>query len=613
MCGISGCVSKKSAMGSVMRALNKLQNRGYDSAGICTILDKQLAIKKYVSDQSTNAMVQLNADVLSSVDCDIAIGHTRWATHGSKTLPNAHPHCDDRFRYAMVHNGIIENYSELRSVLVSNGYKFYGETDTEVTVKYLDFIIRQGRPFCDLGSVIKGSWAILFADIWTPNKIYYLKNGSPLIVGFDKSQSKIMLVSEFVGFDSDIETCFVVGDNEYGTISIDNFTGKCVIESSVQHELMPVPDISVEISPAPYAYWTLKEINDQPLALNNLLTERFDQQTNQVKFPELDTISNNLVNISHIIFLACGTSYHAAKAGERFFKELRADVTVDVIDGSDFEVVDIPPNRKTMLVLLSQSGETKDLYRALIIGKNLGIKTIGLINVKDSLIAREVDVCLYLNAGREHAVASTKSFTNQVIMLLLLSIWFSPDKTDTNVADVKQLYYSALKTIVGDYKQIIDKATSTLPGALPIFLNKSNCFVLGKHLNEWIAKEGSLKIKEISYIHSEGFSAAALKHGPFALLSEGTPIVLLANNDEFYSKIENVMAEVKSRLASVLCVTNKRTVNPNIDHMFYYDTESVLFPLMSVVPLQVLAYYLSLDRNINPDYPRNLAKVVTVE
>lgn len=605
MCGISGCVNNKSAMVAVKRSLNKLQNRGYDSAGICTFKKNKWYIKKYVSDSKKNAIESINSDPMSDMKCDIAIGHTRWATHGAKTLENAHPHHDDQYRFTMIHNGIIENYLELKQELVANGYTFYGESDTEIIVKYLDFIIKKGYDYYHLMKFMEGSWAILLMDKLNPDKLYFMKNGSPLIIGFDNNNSKIMCVSEFIGFNIDITTYFIVDDHEYGYINISN--GVCHCNSSNKHLIQKMPDISSELSPNPYLHWTIKEINDQSNALNNLIQTRCGP--NKLFFPELDAIQDDLLNTEHIIFLACGTSYHAAQIGARFFKELRSNTTVEVIDGSDFDELDIPPNRKVIMILLSQSGETRDLYRTLIIGKRHKIRTIGIINVENSLIAREVDICLYLKAGREHAVASTKSFTNQVVMLLMFALWMN----QKNQFASSQKYFDALANVSLEFQEITIKAVSEVPNFLPLFKDKQDCFILGKHFSEWIAKEASLKIKEISYIHSEGFAAAALKHGPFALLTDGTPVILLVDDDRFVTKMENIASEVKSRLVKTLCITNKMSIGNNIDHLFYYETDSVLFPLLAIVPLQILAYHLSIDRGNNPDYPRNLAKVVTVD
>lgn len=612
MCGISGCVNIGTSMQCVTRALNKLQNRGYDSAGICTLINGEIMIKKYISSQGENAMVSINNDTLAMIDCNIAMGHTRWATHGAKTLENAHPHHDDSNRFSMIHNGIIENYEELREQLLQNGYVFYGQTDTEIVVKYLDFLVKNGREYFELNNCLKGSWAILFIDKYNPNKLYYMKNGSPLIVGFNNSMTKIMLVSEFIGFDADLETYCVIDDEDFGYILLDN--GICEFRSNKSYHKIKMPYITSETSPAPYSHWTLKEINDQPHALRSLISHRItmnlkNKMNHKLFFPELDKIKKDLHDAEHIIFLACGTSYHAAQMGTKFFKEFRTNATMEAIDGADFEETDIPPNRKTIIVLLSQSGETRDLYRGLQIGRERNIKSIGLINVENSLIAREVDVVLYLKSGREHAVASTKSFTNQVVMLLLIALWMNPNICPK----LRSRYLDSIIKLPNDFSNIIEKSMTEIPTLLSLFQHQTDCFILGKHISEWVAKEGALKIKEISYLHCEGFSAAALKHGPFALLTEKIPVILIANNDPFYLKIDNITSEVKSRLATVIHITNKKTSTNKVDAVFYYDTNSILFPLLSIVPLQMLAYYLALNRGNNPDYPRNLAKVVTVE
>lgn len=610
MCGISGSLVRDgSAMTSVMNALVKLQNRGYDSAGVSTIVDNQLIIKKNISGPGENAVQNLQTDSIASMSCNIAIAHTRWATHGSKTLENAHPHTDDSGRFCLIHNGIIENYMDLKNELVQQGYQFYGQTDTEVVVKYLDYIVRNDKNFQDLSKMLRGSWAILFLDSEDPTRIWFLKNGSPLLLGFNKRKTKAMFVSELIGFDSDIEYYYVITDHDYGYVIMDNMS--CELHSTQTYEPHAMASEISQTSPAPYKHWTIKEINDQPHAISTLLSERMycNGENFILNFPELDKIRDDLDQAKHFIFLACGTSYHACQLGSKFFKEFRTKVTMEVIDGADFEETDIPPNTNTILILLSQSGETKDLYRALQIGKEHNLKSIGIVNVENSLIAREVDCVLYLRAGREHAVASTKSFTNQVIMLLLFALWKTPEVD----VQLRSRYVNSLNKLSKEFYQMIIKSINEIPSMIPYFKNQNNCFILGKHASEWIAKEGSLKIKEISYIHSEGFSAAALKHGPFALLSKDVPVILLASDNQFYSKIENVAAEVKSRFANIIYITNKMTVNEHINLMFYFPTDSILFPLLAIIPLQVLAYELALDRGNHPDYPRNLAKVVTVE
>lgn len=638
MCGIAGCLAKNSAMYSVIQALNKLQNRGYDAAGLSAFYNGIIVCDKKISIDNKSAIAALNESPLSHIECDVAISHTRWATHGSKILENTHPHTSENGQYSLIHNGIIENYNILRNELLQNNYKFYGETDTEIIAKYLEYLNKMGKNFCLLNEIMQGSWAILFLDNKQPNKIFYLKNGSPLIIAFNKENTKIMFVSEFSGLDPDMYEYIIIDDGDYGHISIDypnnlkthkrsnsrinisnlspsNYV--CNFESYKIYESRKiVPLLNINLSPLPYEHWILKEINDQPYVLSDLISTRLKFESNNIsnpvtlQFDELDQIRDKIINIEHYIFLACGTSYHAAQIAAKFFKEMHTNSTFEVIDGADFEEKDIPYNRNILIILLSQSGETKDLYRSLIIAKNNKIQTMGIINVENSLIAREVDTVLYLKAGREHAVASTKSFTNQIVMLLMVSLWIAYNKGNINYL---LKYVNAIYNLPVEFQRIINQSSKDILKILFLFENQHSCFILGKQISEWIAKEGSLKIKEISYIHSEGFSAAALKHGPFALLTFNVPVILLATDDNYYSKIDNATAEIKARYAKVIHITNKKIINNNVDFTFFFETESILFPLLSIVPLQFLAYHLALMKGNNPDYPRNLAKVVTVE
>ncbi|AYV75311.1 MAG: putative glucosamine-fructose-6-phosphate aminotransferase [Terrestrivirus sp.] len=604
-----------------------MQNRGYDSCGLGLIRDNEIHKYIAVSDKDFTAIKYLELATQSIINNYYVngIAHTRWATHGGKTKENAHPHNDMFNRFSLVHNGIIENHNELRIELKKMGYKFYGQTDSEVVINYFHYLMNSGDSHIDnlrkLTNILRGSWAILIIDKMNPGKIYFIKHGSPLLFGYNKNKSQLFLTSELPGFSSCVNYYYALQDGEYGVISLDNF-----IISRYNYDIDTVPEDNFELSPYPYPHWTIKEIYDQPKAINSLLKDRFNN--NHILFPEIDNspCGNDVKQTDHFIFLGCGTSYNAAQIGARYFKKFNnRGTTFDVIDGADFEVSDIPISQNSMIqtnkknitvILLSQSGETKDLCRALEIVKKMGLRSIGIINVENSLISREVDICIYLKAGREQAVASTKCFTNQYLMLLLLGMWFykpNHEIQNTYTQNTYNAYFDALNTVENDFREMINNNTDEFHDIVKFLNNHTSCYILGKHISEWIAKEGSLKIKEIAGLHIESYSVSALKHGPYSLLRKHFPVIVLANDDSYYSKIDNTIEEMKSRNATVIVVTNRESIKKNYDYLFYLPVKSELFPLISNIILQKLAYELALVRKKNPDMPENLAKVVTVE
>jgi len=427
-----------------------------------------------------------------------------------------------------------------------------------------------------------------------------------LLIGYDDSMA--IIVSEKNAFCNNINKYFVL--NNLDICKITNTTEGIKINTTVEYLINSYENTKYDLTPYPYPHWTLKEIYEQPeicLKVINMGGRLLDN--NKVKLGGLDKYSEQLSKIDNLILLGCGTSYFAGQYGVHFFKDLCEFNTVQLFDGAEFTEKDIPKYGKTAFILLSQSGETKDLHRCIDIGRQHNILLIGVVNVVDSLIAREVDCGCYLNAGREVAVASTKAYTAQVILLSMIAIWFSQNKNindqkrENYINDIRQLNFNIQNTLETNEK-LIDKLVD-------IFCNSEHCFILGKGKSESVAKEGALKIKEITYIHSEGYSTSALKHGPFALLNENFPVIILAPNDANYSKAENAYEEIKSRNAPILFITDKKEQDK--DNILYVPENKTFRDLLCVIPLQLLAYKLAILKGINPDVPKNLAKVVTVE
>lgn len=600
MCGIVGAISNAStSIVSVINGLSKLQNRGYDSSGISYINKMTGNIKtlkkiKTIEIPSPVSWLKSNIDDADLSNSNIAVGHTRWATHGSVTIENTHPHYGSDKSIQLVHNGIIENYLEMRTFLLNLGYHFYGETDSEVVAKYLSYLKESNQRYEKVTNIMKGSWAILFIDSDDPNRIYFMKNGSPLVLGYTICKNKIMLVSEISAFDSYIERYINLSDNEFGYIE----ENKIVTTNIYTDNPVNSQDYSTL---GDYPHWTLKEIYDQKCVID-VLIENFTLYMNTLE-PIRELLRNE---IEHVIFLACGTSYHAAKFSISHFKQLNSKLTFEVIDGAEFTQSDIP-DKKCVVIVLSQSGETKDLFHGIDIANDLNIVTIGLINVEESTIAKKCKYVLYLKAGRENAVASTKVFLSQIVLLRFLSDYFANNFANNFISNFYFKLSNSVKHMLNN--DVVLQQIHTISEKV---ISSNSMFILGRQNLEWIAKEGSLKIKEISYIHTEGYSAHALKHGPFALLDNSTPVIVLINSDEFENKLMNVINEINSRSAPSYIITNSSDIHKKYNNIMI-DTDEHMFPYLSVIALQLLAYNISIKKGLNPDFPRNLAKVVTVE
>ena len=615
MCGIYGILSKETNINIIQFILDglvQLQNRGYDSAGIyCTNQNNEHLFKKYASDDSADALDRLNKMNLENKNYTVGIGHNRWATHGAKTDINAHPHQSNNEEFIIVHNGIIENYQALKDGLISKGYTFYSQTDTEVIANLLEENYKETvdtvKTIKKTIEMLSGTYGLVIIHKQEPSKLYCVRNGSPLLIGHNDDYC--IITSEQSGFCKKVNTYITLNNDDVCEISIDA-KSRIKIDYKMKSQSKKITLDNVELTPSPYKHWTLKEIYEQPQKiLNSINLGGRILSNNRVKLGGLDQNKDKLKNIEHIILLGCGTSYYSCMYGKSFFKKLGNFNTIQLYDGADFDENDIPVKGETLIIFVSQSGETKDLHRCINIAKNKNVITMGVINVVDSLIAREVDFGIYCNAGREMGVASTKAFTTQVICLCLSALWFSQDRNINT--HIRTHIIKDLQNLSADFTKCLDVAYSSVDNAVNILSKYNNLFILGKNNDEAIAHEGALKIKEIAYIHSEGFSSSALKHGPFALLGPDMPLVLLNNNVEYEPKVLNCYEEVASRKSPIIFITNN--TNMQKENTIYIPYNESFSSLLSIIPLQLIAYKISVLRGINPDKPKNLAKVVTVE
>jgi glucosamine--fructose-6-phosphate aminotransferase (isomerizing) len=616
MCGIFGILtlSYDNIIDLIIKGLTQLQNRGYDSAGLCVYKNNIFDIYKYASTNEESAIDKLSKISINEPKegLNVGIGHNRWATHGIKSDTNAHPHLSNNNQFVIVHNGIIENYKQLKDMLISKGFLFFSQTDTEVIVNLIEYNYRFTLDVYEsikkTISELRGTYGLIIQSTLEPNRLYCVRNGSPLLIG--QNEDRIIITSEQSGF------CNMVSN--YITLNNDDI---CIVErvnSSLniitKHVYFKnnINSINSELNPAPYQHWTIKEIFEQPdVVLNTINKGGRIKNKSEVKLGGLEQHYDLLKNINNIIILGCGTSYFAGLYGMDYFKKLCNFNTVQTIDGAELNDYDIPRIGNTAFILISQSGETKDLHRCIEIAKKNNIITIGIINVVDSLIAREVDCGIYCNAGKEVGVASTKAFTSQVVCLSMAAIWFAKLQNVNEKKRIKMV--SDLRNLSNDIKITLDLCNDIVKD-ISKKINTSSMFLLGKGSDECVAKEGSLKIKEISYIHSEGYSSSSLKHGPFALLDENFPVIILNLDQTQKTKTLNCFQEVTARKAPIIFITNNEsaTVENNCDIIFVPENKTYA-SLLGIIPIQLLAYHLSLNKGINPDKPRNLAKVVTVE
>ena len=622
MCGIIGILMKPTYRTSeqivehLETGLQRLQNRGYDSCGVGLLNGGETIIEKYASTDTSNSLSLLSARLAErkepSWSLSSGIGHNRWATHGSKTDENAHPHLSYDKRFMVVHNGIIENCETLKANLPPHPY--LSETDTEVVAHLLSHHYEATKN--TLESIrrtireLKGTYGLVIINRDLPDHLYCVRNGSPLLVG--ASDTFAIVTSEQSGFGGSVNTYITLETDDICILSRD--TGKIRITTTGIYTSTDVRAPTTTPTPAPFPHWTLKEIHEQPSTiLNNINLGGRLLNDREVKLGGLETMAAELRTARHVILLGCGSSYNAALYGAAFMKQLCNFITVQAIDASELQPSDLPKTSdRVAVVLISQSGETKDLHRCLALLHSTTTFTVGIVNVVDSLLARDVDCGVYCNSGTEVGVASTKSFTSQVVCLSLVALWFAQNQ-QTNQS-LRASVIKSLRNLSNDYALTlaqVDRQAKAL--AETVLKDTRSMFILGKGCDKYIADESALKIKEISYIHTESYSASSLKHGPFALLDADFPVIIINCEDEHDDKITSCYHEVKARHSPQILISTKTSTSTSTNNTIIVPKNKHYGALLALIPLQLMSYYLSINKGINPDTPKNLAKVVTVD
>lgn len=612
MCGIIGYVGFRKAVPILLEGLKRLEYRGYDSAGITFMEKNQLKVRRCKGKLAN--LIQMLGDC-RDLPCFIGLGHTRWATHGKPNERNAHPHLDCSGELILVHNGIIENYYELKETLIGRGHHFASETDTEV----LAHLIEEQLNGDLMGAVtralkeVKGSYAIGVMWSLSPEEIVAARNQSPLVIGIGENEA--FLASDVPAFLPWTKSAIFLNDGEIASLSRNDIRVFSLTNGAARRK--PIQTISWDASMAEvggYDHYMLKEIYEQPQAIMDTIKERLNWETGEVSLPEAGLTRKDVQSIEKVLFLACGTSYHAALIG-RFLIQRWTRIPVEVELGSEFRYSDNMINRHVLAIPITQSGETADTLASMKMAKELGSKTIAICNVLGSSAARESDGTIYTHAGPEIGVASTKAFTSQLTALLLLTLFLAQkrksiaDSDCVEMAKNLRLLPFLLKTNMAD-----------LHGSVKEIANRShlssNFLYLGRNILYPIALEGALKLKEISYIHAEGYAAGEMKHGPIALIDHDLPTVALVPRDHVYEKMTSNIEEVKSRDGQLIVLGEQGDKNlQNLaDHFIPLPKTSwEISPILYTIPLQLLAYEIAVLRGCDVDKPRNLAKSVTVE
>ena len=612
MCGIIGYIGKRKVIPVLIEGLKRMEYRGYDSAGVAYIEDGKIVA---VKSMGKIARLERRLQDVDTKSC-LGIAHTRWATHGEPSEKNAHPHLDCTGRIAVVHNGIIENYRALRKYLQERGHRFTTDTDTEIIAHLIEEYYKKGIPFIDaLTSAllqIEGTYGLAILNADEPNKLYAAKHGSPVIIG--KGRGENFVASDAAAVIRYTNNVIYLNEGEVAEVTGDGFEIFTLRKDRVKPDVQKLTMTLQELEKGGYPHFMLKEIFEQPTTVRNAFRGRLNPEMGTARLNGLKSHLDVIENLKRIVITACGTSWHAALIGEYLIEEL-ARIPVEVEYASEFRYRSPVLDDETAVFVISQSGETADTLAALREAHNQGVSAFGIVNVVGSTIARETDAGVYIHAGPEIGVASTKAFTSQITVLALIALMLGRRR---GIVSAKRGYelVSHIAAIHEKIKWILDKQTENVKKIAEKYYKRNNALFLGRGINFPVALEGALKLKEISYIHAEGYPAAEMKHGPIALIDENMPVFFIAVDDLMYKKVVSNIEEVRSRKGKVIAIATlgNEEIRKYADDVVYIpETDYLLSPLLTVLPMQLFAYYAAVLRGCSIDQPRNLAKSVTVE
>jgi len=616
MCGIVGYIGYREAYPILIKGLKRLEYRGYDSAGIMLYCGDDLSVTKTKGKVSD---LEAKSQVLAKSTAKIGIGHTRWATHGVPNDVNSHPHVSNSGKIALIHNGIIENYDSIKRELTKRGYVFHSDTDTEVLVNLIEDVktkenVKLGKAVQIALQKVVGAYAIAVFDLDKPNELVVAKLGSPLAIGL--GEDEFFIASDATPFIEFTNNALYLEDGEMAIVRLGREVRVRKIQDDIHVTNPEIQELELnleQIEKGGYDHFMLKEIFEQPNAVRDTLRGRLQAEQGVVKMSSIDDYLEKFVRADRILIIACGTSWHAGLVAEYLFEDL-ARIPVEVEYASEFRYRNPVITSRDVVIAISQSGETADTLAAIKLAKERGAFVYGVCNVVGSSIARETHTGAYTHAGPEIGVASTKAFTTQLTVLSLIAA-----KMARAIGTISQsefiAFLSALDQVPAKIETVL-KTEEAIKKIAEVYKDATNFLYLGRGYNFPVALEGALKLKEISYIHAEGYPAAEMKHGPIALIDEHMPVVVIAPKRGHYEKIVSNVQEIKARKGKIIAIVSKgdTDIAALADHVLEIpDIHEALTPMVTTVPLQILSYYIAVMRGCNVDQPRNLAKSVTVE